>query len=318
MRRMPECRRAGGSHRAIATRCEPIALEFLAVARMLLLAIGLVLSGSWMAARSVEPSIDELASVFTQLADSAEYGTKPRGAARWDSPITLSVVGRPEKDQDAGLRELLERLNRVPNLAFERLPPIAAPPHGGDPTRPLDFTRADVIFQLFMHLPGNDWSVYTVHGERNDVFAWRSRLVIYFAPHAVFVHLAKMQRFDPKLVTEIEAGCVPCAANFFVDPNGHKVRYATVVLRTDVPERTRRRCLNEEVIQALGLVNDARGSPITRFNDRPSSDGTEPTRYDWLFLDVLYDSRLRPGLTGAALRAKARELIAEKLPRLPP
>ncbi|MDF2233058.1 DUF2927 domain-containing protein [Albimonas sp. CAU 1670] len=54
-------------------------------------------------------------------------------------------------------------------------------------------------------------------------------------------------------------------------------------------------CVYEEVIQALGPINDSRTVAQTMFND----DGVEtiPTTYDWLALSILYDPRLKTGMT---------------------
>ncbi|MBL8700089.1 MAG: DUF2927 domain-containing protein [Alphaproteobacteria bacterium] len=247
-----------------------------------------------------------------RITETAEFGARPRGIARWSRPVSVAVIGKPEPDQSAALDELLDRLGRIPNLSLRRVGPIARPDMGTDPLQPLDFTRVDGVFQLLSHLPGHDWTVYTISGRADSVFVWRAHLTIFFAPKPVFAHLARIQRFDPGLIAAIDGGSTPCAANFFVDPASFELRYATIVLRTDLPAWARRRCLHEEVIQSLGLSNDIKGSELTLFDDVPMKRRTEPTVHDWMFLEVLYDPRMTPGLAGRELRRRARELIAER------
>ena len=52
------------------------------------------------------------------------------------------------------------------------------------------------------------------------------------------------------------------------------------------------------------------------FDDLPMKRRTDLTKYDWMFLEVLYDPRMTPGLLGRDLRRTARALIAERLPTL--
>lgn len=300
-------------HRPLVGRCLPAAMPGQGLGRIMLLAALCLIFGSLSAARGAEPTLDELTDAFVRITETAEFGNKPRGIAKWLRPITVAVVGRPEPDQASALDDLMRRLAEVPNLVLTRVAPIAAPRAGGDPLQPLDFTQNDGVFQILMHLPGHDWTVYTISGRADAVFTWRAHLTILFAPKPVFAQLARIQRFDPRLIADIDKGSTPCAANFHVDPTGNVVRYATVVLRTDLPDWARRRCLHEELIQVLGLMNDIKGSTITLFDDVPMKKRTEPTIHDWMFLDVLYDPRMTPGLHGAALRSRARELIAERL-----
>ncbi|ALN72348.1 DUF2927 domain-containing protein [Aureimonas sp. AU20] len=56
-----------------------------------------------------------------------------------------------------------------------------------------------------------------------------------------------------------------------------------------------RRCLIEEVLQGLGPLNDNTDAPQSVFND--TSKLTSFTPYDRLLVNMLYDSRLRPGMS---------------------
>lgn len=58
-----------------------------------------------------------------------------------------------------------------------------------------------------------------------------------------------------------------------------------------------RRCLIEEILQGLGPLNESVEAPQSVFND--TSRVTNFTPYDRVILNMLYDPRLRPGLSQA-------------------
>lgn len=83
-----------------------------------------------------------------------------------------------------------------------------------------------------------------------------------------------------------------------------------------------RECLLEEIPQALGPANDLYGLADTIFND---DDGhTWPTSLDYLMLKVLYDDRLKSGLSQAQTFKIARTVLQDvnpagrDAPNLPP
>ncbi len=69
------------------------------------------------------------------------------------------------------------------------------------------------------------------------------------------------------------------------------------VLVSDEGDALFRRCLVEEILQGLGPLNDNSEAPESVFND--TSRLTSFTPYDRLILNMLYDARLRPGLSQA-------------------
>ena len=84
------------------------------------------------------------------------------------------------------------------------------------------------------------------------------------------------------------------------------------LIRSETPPRLRRSCVHEELAQGLGLANDSRQVRPSIFND--DEEFAYLTRHDELLLKILYDSRLRPGMTEAEARPIvlqiARELLA--------
>lgn len=75
---------------------------------------------------------------------------------------------------------------------------------------------------------------------------------------------------------------------------------AVGVIRAELPSRTRTSCYHEEIAQGLGLPNDSYDVHPSIFND--DEEFAHLTRHDELLLEMLYDPRLRPGMTEAEAR----------------
>ena len=67
-------------------------------------------------------------------------------------------------------------------------------------------------------------------------------------------------------------------------------------------------CVYEELLQALGPINDDTTVPWTMFNDDVQMGFFG--LYDQFLLNILYDPRIRPGMT----RAEVEALLPEVLP----
>jgi hypothetical protein len=75
----------------------------------------------------------------------------------------------------------------------------------------------------------------------------------------------------------------------------YRIRRAEVILPVDAGEFTFYDCAYEELLQALGAINDDRSVPWTMFNDDVQMGFFDI--YDQYLLNVLYDPRVRPGMT---------------------
>jgi len=87
---------------------------------------------------------------------------------------------------------------------------------------------------------------------------------------------------------------------------------AVTVIRGELPERLRLACIHEELAQSLGLVNDWPRARPSIFND--NEEFALLTRQDELMLKMLYDPRLRPGMTLAEARPIVEAMAAEFVP----
>jgi hypothetical protein len=92
-----------------------------------------------------------------------------------------------------------------------------------------------------------------------------------------------------------------CTAYAFAKPEDPSTYSAVIVLiRAEHPPLTRLSCVNEEMAQAMGLPNDSPEARPSLFND--SLEFALLTEHDAVLLRMLYDPRLRPGMTADQVR----------------
>ena len=81
----------------------------------------------------------------------------------------------------------------------------------------------------------------------------------------------------------------------------YRIRRAEVILPVDAGEFAFYDCAYEELLQALGAINDDRSVPWTMFNDDVQMGFFDV--YDQYLLNILYDPRVRPGMTRKEVNA---------------
>lgn len=106
----------------------------------------------------------------------------------------------------------------------------------------------------------------------------------------------------------------PCAAEFYYhapgQPRAYEIYFAVVYIRTEVTGISRRSCIEEEIAQSLGLARDDPSLRPSIFND--DEEFALMTDHDAALLSLLYDPRLRPGMTvGEAMPVVRRILYTE-------
>lgn len=84
---------------------------------------------------------------------------------------------------------------------------------------------------------------------------------------------------------------------------------AVAVIRAEHPDLLRASCIQEEVAQGLGLSNDYALARPSIFND--DEEFGFLTTHDELLLKMLYDPRLRPGMSEAEARPIVERIAAE-------
>lgn len=84
---------------------------------------------------------------------------------------------------------------------------------------------------------------------------------------------------------------------------------AVAVIRAENPGLMRLSCIHEELAQGMGLANDSPRARPSIFND--DDEFALLTRHDELLLRMLYDPRLRPGITADEARPTVQTIAAE-------
>lgn len=103
-----------------------------------------------------------------------------------------------------------------------------------------------------------------------------------------------------------------CTAYSFASPR-KPARYksAIVLIKAEHPDLTRLSCIHEEMAQAMGLSNDSRAVRPSIFND--DEEFSLLTRHDAALLRMLYDKRLRTGMSLNAARPILPKLAQDAL-----
>ena len=86
---------------------------------------------------------------------------------------------------------------------------------------------------------------------------------------------------------------------------------AFAVVRAEHPDLLRLSCVHEELAQGLGLANDSPAARPSIFND--DDEFALLTTQDELFLRILYDDRLAPGMTLSQARPIIYDIAATAL-----
>jgi Protein of unknown function (DUF2927) len=114
--------------------------------------------------------------------------------------------------------------------------------------------------------------------------------------------------YGRKRADEIERRLRPRCLSGFSEDAQHRIRRAEVLLTADGGDFSFLDCAYEELLQALGPINDDRSVPWTMFNDDVQMGFFDV--YDQYILNILYDPRVRPGMT----RPEIEVLLPDILP----
>ena len=91
-----------------------------------------------------------------------------------------------------------------------------------------------------------------------------------------------------------------CLSGFRKDENS-RILHSDVLIVADAGEFVFYDCIYEELLQSLGPINDDTTVPWTMFNDDVQMGFFD--LYDQYLLNILYDRRIRPGMTRAEVEA---------------
>lgn len=102
-----------------------------------------------------------------------------------------------------------------------------------------------------------------------------------------------------------------CTVFAYSQGNSPIYAQAVALIRAELPPRLRRSCVHEEMTQGMGLANDSPRARPSIFND--DEEFAYLTRHDELLLKILYDPRLRPGMTEAEAHPIVLQIARELL-----
>lgn len=104
---------------------------------------------------------------------------------------------------------------------------------------------------------------------------------------------------------------ISCSVFAYSRGDSSSYAHAIAVIRAELPRLLRTSCIHEELAQGMGLANDSPAARPSLFND--DEEFALLTRHDELLLQMLYDPRLRPGMTAAEAEPIVRRMAAELL-----
>jgi Protein of unknown function (DUF2927) len=114
--------------------------------------------------------------------------------------------------------------------------------------------------------------------------------------------------YGPVRSRQIQQSLNPQCLSGIGKDESYRIRRAEVILPVDADEFEFSDCAYEELLQALGPINDDTSVPWTMFNDEVQMGFFDV--YDQYLLNILYDPRIRPGMT----REEVGRVVAEIMP----
>ena len=108
---------------------------------------------------------------------------------------------------------------------------------------------------------------------------------------------------------EIRSSLDPQCLSGFRKNDSFEIEHSDVILTVDNGDFVFLDCAYEELLQSLGPINDTSSVPWTMFNDNVSMGYFDV--YDQYILNLLYDPRIKAGMTVPEARAVLPEVLAD-------
>jgi Protein of unknown function (DUF2927) len=108
---------------------------------------------------------------------------------------------------------------------------------------------------------------------------------------------------------EIKASLDPQCLSGFRKNENYEIEHSDVILTVDNGDFIFLDCAYEELLQSLGPINDTSTVPWTMFNDNVSMGFFDV--YDQYILNILYDPRIKAGMTVAEVKAVLPEVLSD-------
>jgi hypothetical protein len=108
---------------------------------------------------------------------------------------------------------------------------------------------------------------------------------------------------------EIRDSLDPQCLSGFRKNDNYEIQRSDVILTVDNGDFVFLDCAYEELLQALGPINDTDSVPWTMFNDHVSMGFFDV--YDQYIMNILYDPRIKAGMTVEQVRAVLPEILPD-------
>jgi hypothetical protein len=108
---------------------------------------------------------------------------------------------------------------------------------------------------------------------------------------------------------ELKSSLDPQCLSGFRKNDKYEIEHSDVILTVDNGDFIFFDCAYEELLQSLGPINDTSTIPWTMFNDSVQMGYFDV--YDQYILNILYDPRIRAGMTVAEVRAVLPAVLAD-------
>ena len=194
---------------------------------------------------------------------------------RWEAPVRMSVDFGASIPLDQRARDSADISAYAGRLARASKHPVQVVPRGGN------------------------FAVLIVNEDERRALAPRLRALV-----------PGIDATSVRAITDLSPATF-CVVFAFSEGNSASYSRAVAVIRGEHPDRLRLSCLHEELAQGMGLANDSPRARPSIFND--DEEFALLTRHDELLLQILYDPRLRPGMTEAEARPIIETIAAELL-----
>lgn len=123
------------------------------------------------------------------------------------------------------------------------------------------------------------------------------------------LHRTIVSAYGAQRAREIRDSLDPQCLSGFRKNDRFEIEHSEVILTIDNGDFIFLDCAYEEVLQALGPINDTDSVPWTMFNDDVQMGFFDI--YDQYLLNILYDPRIKPGMTIAEVRAALPPVLAD-------
>nr|WP_209839334.1 DUF2927 domain-containing protein [Rubellimicrobium aerolatum] len=212
---------------------------------------------------------------YVQGADTAAPDPRQAMLRRWDRPIRMQMVFGPSVAADQAVKDRASVAAYAARLS--RLTGV-----------PIEQVDKDANFHVAV----------LSEDDRRDFGAQLRDMVPGIADSSVraFVNLPRSTL---------------CLVIAFGTGEGSGYSQAVALIRAEHPDLLRTACIHEELAQGMGLANDSPKARPSIFND--DEEFGLLTRHDELLLRMLYDPRLRTGMTLEEAEPVVRPLAAEMM-----